>query len=205
MLINSYSLFVEVGSYRSETMNLEIKNIINYFENSPFTIHTVKRKTAEEIESDGLLQSSYSDEKYESQNYGILDLFESSQPISTFTPSKPQIRIILPDNYVSDKEKTIIAMNDDEIPAELPTGTLYYKFKSDDLGCVSSNLKYEKELRMKCTVSVAGSIDFTVSLHDSENPNMPLTSVTESMKIFKKPSDSCSNALCDLCSDDGGR
>ena len=94
-------------------------------------------------------------------------------------------------------------MNDGDIPQELPTSNLYYTFKSDDLGCSASNLEYEKQLKLKCTVSVAGSIDFTVSLHDSDNPDLPLTVVTESMKIFKKPSDSCSNALCDLCSQDG--
>ena len=58
ILINSYMLYIEIGDLKTETTTIEIEKVINYLENGPFTIQSVKRKTEEEIQQEsGLLQA----------------------------------------------------------------------------------------------------------------------------------------------------
>lgn len=95
-------------------MTISIAKIINYIENGPLAIRSVKQKTEEEKQASlNILKSSYNSEIYRSADYGILDLFQSDQSNIVFVPSSPSFRIIFPNNYVSSQEKTIIAINDD--------------------------------------------------------------------------------------------
>ena len=58
---------------------------------------------------------------------------------------------------------------------------------------------------MKCKISVSGDITFTVGLYDNKKNSFPLTLVSKQIHIFIEPTNSCINALCDLCSQESGR
>lgn len=55
-MINRSSLYIESKSHRSDKMYIKIEKLINYFENGPYKIYTVKNRQ-DQVSSRRLLNS----------------------------------------------------------------------------------------------------------------------------------------------------
>ena len=70
-----------------------------------------------------------------------MDYLKIENPTIVLVASKPETRIIFPNNYQDfSQNKTIIAINDGKLPSEFPTSGLHYNFGSNALGCHADNI-----------------------------------------------------------------
>ena len=197
-LINSSSLFMQVAE-KTPILKIEIRNAINYIENTGFVISSMKKKVASPVSSSGVRLGGVN-LQYNPADYGVADQLIVNAAANSFISYNAQTRIVFTDNYVGSGEKKIIAINDYTLPAELPVSTLRYSFSSAELGC-SQDLSYNKTITMGCRIANAGLASFTVRLFDTRLSSSALTSFTKSIYIYPQPKDHCNNVMCDVCSD----
>lgn len=145
MMVNSSSLFISVKELQTSDMVIKIEKIINYFQIGTIKMYTVKQK---EEESMRLLESV--ENLYSEDLFGIIDFLQVSSPKIELEAGEPETRIFVSDNYVSSEKKIIIAINDANLPIELPIKGLYYNFGSDFLKCISSQISFNQTLHLQC-------------------------------------------------------
>lgn len=115
-VINSSSLFIQV-SVKNSTLNIQVKNIINYIVNSGFVLSALKKKVSNSTNTTQVLRSLGAQiSSYNSSDYGISDQISVPPINSGFVSYVASTRIVFPDNYASSEPKKIIAINDYNIP-----------------------------------------------------------------------------------------
>lgn len=183
-------------------MNITISNIINYLKSDVFTIITLKKKaySTSSVNNYDVHKLSSSPTIYNAADYGLTDMQVVQAASSNFIAYNAATRIIFPNNYASSGVKTIMAVNDYDIPSEMPISSLQYTFSSPQLNCNPQVIAFNKTISISCDISTSGSANFSINLIDTKLASSPLTSYSQSIYIYPQPQDHCSNVMCDVCS-----
>lgn len=106
-------LFIDVGYLRAPKMNIKIMRVINYLESGPITLYTVKRK--QELDTNNVMAMIMTE--YREEDFGVIDYINTGPIMANLLPSTPQVRIIMPNTYVSERNQRAIIMIDSENPS----------------------------------------------------------------------------------------
>lgn len=131
---------INISSIKSKNQQIKIEGLHNYLIQQNFTIMTLKYLSNSTQSARLLSESSLQNvQTASSASFGLIDIFYSapSDLGPAFTSNSYNIRVVLPNNYVSQEQQQIMVFFDDVnlIPSSLSKSMLQFNITSNIPSC----------------------------------------------------------------------